>query len=489
MAHYSTLTLRCARLCLLAGWPALAAGLAGGPPIPVLVQALPYQGAWERDLSRFKIACKARQIGWTFGETLSIVMRLLVVPQRWYYLSASEARSAEAMAYVSAHCMALAAVLPRVDDEWIDLAGTRYKRLTVTLPNGSQVIGLPANARTARGCSGHLTLDEFAWHLDADKIWQAVSAFATWGYALHVISTPNGKQGAYYKLWTSGERHTTEAVEALVRAGRDVGDKWSRHLVSIHDAKEQGHPVDLATAREIAGNEENWQQEYCCQFLDEALSWLPYALIESCTRQDAQFVYDDAIPPAGPCYAGYDVARKRDLSVIWVNELRGAVYWPRGLVVMRKTPLPEQEAAFNAVMCTSKIRRACIDQNGIGQHMTDLMQAKWGETRVEGVAMMSNDWSVLAALIKRHLQQQTQVLPACDDVRRDLHSVRQVYTDTGRTRFEAPRTRDGHADRFVALGLALMAADRVPATGALTQAGGEDRGRSRSMGQRDWSDF
>jgi phage FluMu gp28-like protein len=39
----------------------------------------------------------------------------------------------------------------------------------------------------------------------------------------------------------------------------------------------------------------------------------------------------DEQPPAegGPLYAGFDVGRKRDLSVLWVLEKVGDVFWTR----------------------------------------------------------------------------------------------------------------------------------------------------------------
>ena len=41
-------------------------------------------------------------------------------------------------------------------------------------------------------------------------------------------------------------------------------------------------------------------------------------------------------------YAGWDVARNRDLSVIWLLELVGDVTWTRGVIEMRNLPTPDQ---------------------------------------------------------------------------------------------------------------------------------------------------
>ena len=75
------------------------------------------------------------------------------------------------------------------------------KTMEVYFPhNGSRIIGLPANPDTARGYSGHIVLDEFAFHGDAHKIFAACFPIITRGYSIEVISTPNGTAGKFYEI-------------------------------------------------------------------------------------------------------------------------------------------------------------------------------------------------------------------------------------------------------------------------------------------------
>ena len=57
----------------------------------------PYQLRWVEDESRFKIACKARQIGFTFAAAWRVVDRRLDIPGTTLWLSASERQALEAM--------------------------------------------------------------------------------------------------------------------------------------------------------------------------------------------------------------------------------------------------------------------------------------------------------------------------------------------------------------------------------------------------------
>jgi len=101
--------------------------------------------------------------------------------------------------------------------------GAATKALEITLPGGSRITALPANPDTTRGFSANVLLDEFAFHADSRKIWQALFPVISAGHKLRVISTPNGKGNKFYELMTD------QALAAI----------WSRHIVAIHAAVAQ----------------------------------------------------------------------------------------------------------------------------------------------------------------------------------------------------------------------------------------------------------
>src|SRR5690349_20535137 len=96
-----------------------------------------------------------------------------------------------------------------------------------------------------------------------------------------------------------------------------------------------------------------------CQPVDEATAWLPWDLITSNEHKDAG---NPALYQGGPCYVGWDIGRKRDLTVMWVDELVGDVMWTREVVPMHRKKFAEQHAEFDRLMGTYDVRRACIDQ-------------------------------------------------------------------------------------------------------------------------------
>ena len=78
--------------------------------------------------------------------------------------------------------------------------GVRVKGTSLELPNGSRIVGLPANDDTVRGYSGAtmLLIDEAARVPDA--MYAAVKPMlATTSGEMWLMSTPHGKRGFFYK--------------------------------------------------------------------------------------------------------------------------------------------------------------------------------------------------------------------------------------------------------------------------------------------------
>jgi phage FluMu gp28-like protein len=208
-----------------------------------------------------------------------------------------------------------------------------------------RILAFPANPDTARSYEGEVVLDEFAFHQDARKIYEAVAPSITRGYSLSIISTPNGQQGAYYEL----------ANEAGLVDGRVNGTRWSAHKTDVHQAIEQGcrdrfgNPLQAEELRAGCLDEEMYLQEYCCQFLSIASQWISPELFGANVDEEAHHSY-----PVGEydrnLYAGWDVARNKDLSVIWFLERVGDVSVTRGVIEYRNVPTTDQTAEMDKLM-------------------------------------------------------------------------------------------------------------------------------------------
>jgi phage FluMu gp28-like protein len=214
-------------------------------------------------------------------------------------------------------------------------------------------------------------------------------------------------------------------------------------------------------------------------------------MIESAYHRNAAKIWAQEGPIRGQLFAGGDVARKRDLSVIWLNEHLGDTVWTRAVTVLEKSPFSAQRKAYDDTIALG-VRRLCIDANGIGAQISEELLTHYGESRIEPVMMSGQVPAIVAGKVKKAFEDKRIRIPDDVDIRRDLHQVRRVYTDAGNVRFEAPRTRDGHADRFWALGLALQAADGAVPKFEINNGKNEKqnrRDRDDDIGGQDWGYF
>jgi len=169
--------------------------------------------------------------------------------------------------------------------------------------------------------TGNVVIDEAAWIPDVENLWLAiVPTISTRSeYRLSVVSTPGPRAGMFHRLWNNGD------------------PTWSRHCVSIQDAQAGGAPHDLEALRAAVADEATWRAAYECQFVDEAHALLPYDLLLA--RVDDTLPYHlsaQAFRRPGDFYAGYDVGRKHDMSVLIVVErIKKDIYW-RGAVELRQ---------------------------------------------------------------------------------------------------------------------------------------------------------
>ena len=317
----------------------------------------------------------------------------------------------------------------------------------IELSTGGRVISLPASAATVQGYTGHVVIDEAAWIPDVDALWMAiVPTISTRGeYRLSVVSTPGPRAGMFHRLWNNDD------------------PAWSRHRVSIYDAKAGGAPHDIDALRAAVADEATWRAAYECQFVDEAHALLPYDLLRA--RVDDTLSYPlnaRTLFEPGDFYAGYDVGRKHDLSVLIVlQRINRQLRWC-GAVELRQAPFDEQFELLAGLLKVRSLRRLAIDQSGLGMQLAEQLVKKHG-ARVEPITMTAPVKESLASRILAAFQRGDVSIPDHRPLIDDLHSMQRTITLSGNVRYAAPREEGSHADRWTALALALQAAGTASA--------------------------
>lgn len=432
-----------------------------------------WQIRYIRDRSRLKKFKKSRRIGGTWIQALEDVLDCIETPHlKVWFSSADKSAGTEYIDYVLMW-VGVANILvetAQVEESLLDGVTLEAKEslevadeeeasaTVVTFHNGSKITALSSNPSQFRSKGGKVVLDEFAHHKRDRELWKAAQPVAARGHSIRIISTPNGKGCAFYRLGNQ---------DAKGKPG--VKNPWSVHVVTLNQALDDGmldqihgRPCSaeekqayIDECRAMCLDEATFLEEFMCQEQDEAHALLPYTAIE---RVEREGILDHRM--TGPLYLGMDVARRRDLTVIYVLELVASVLYTRKIIVLPKTKFREQKRILWEFLRLPNLYRAAIDATGIGMQMSEEAQDDFGTSRVEAVTFSAATKDALATRLVQEFEDATTLIPADDEQQREsLHSINRIVGVTNTVRYDAAHDdENGHGDHFWALALAISAA-------------------------------
>jgi len=344
---------------------------------------------------------------------------------------------------------------------------------------------LAANPRTARGFSGDLILDEFAFHENSNAIWEAAEPIlsANPEFLCRIASTGNGKYNMFYRMCAgegpvNGQCFSSTSGFRVSRVTRTGA--WEMG-VKIYDANTR-QPITPEAARAQALDKRAYDQNYECQFNDENMCLLTHELIQQAERPGLAIdhqawsaaTFDRLQRAEGTLHAGQDVGRHRDLSVIAVIEKLGQQKKVIAMLRMSGMRLPDQQRQLDSLFKLPRFRGITIDMTGLGLGLVEYAQEKW-RTRVRGLnfsrtepindhlraegraAETARVTENLATDLLAHFEHRTITLEVSLDAEalEDLRKPERLVSPGGRVSIAATRTEAGHADHFWALALAL----------------------------------
>ncbi|WP_186389204.1 terminase large subunit domain-containing protein, partial [Stappia sp. TSB10P1A] len=362
----------------------------------------------------------------------------------------------------------------------------KHSALVLQFANGRRIHSMSSNPDAQAGKRGSRVLDEFALHPDPRKLWSIAYPGITWGGQMEVISTHRGSKNFFNILVREAKEggnpkklslHTVTLQNAL-----DDGFLWKlqQSLPAEDERQEMDEAAYFDWVKSGAADEESFLQEYMCKPADDDAAFLEYDLIASAEYAQGA---DWQTPEGGTLYAGVDIGRTQDLTVLWVVELLGDVLYTRHVETLKKMRKSEQEKVLWPWF--ARCARVCIDQTGLGIGWVDDAQDRFGEYAVEGVSFTAQAKEALAYPVRSRMEDRRVRIPYSGEIRADLRQVTKQVTPAGNIRFTAERTPDGHADRFWALALAIHAADGVKAQPWRPLTSAKPAGETRTLDD-DW---
>ena len=458
----------------------------------------------------------SRQIGKSYVLAAWAVDRLLSQLQKYdtwliTVLSNSRDNGAEFNLKAAEVCHKMGVAL-EVKDESLDLKYENMRmecRLTINI-GGRERTGrikvLAANARTARGFSGDLILDEFAFHEDSAAIWEAAEPILSSNaeFLCRIASTGNGKHNMFYRM-SSGRGGTGPPKGGTTNLGitnlddgtffiSQSGFKVCRvtrtaaHLmgVKVYDPNTR-QPITPEQARAKSMDKRAYDQNYECAFNDENMCLLTHELISAAERSvpDGPTIDEQQWSAAsvarmfrckGDLYVGNDIGRERDLSVVTVLEKIGQLKRVVGMLRMAGMRLPAQQAQCETVCRLPKFRAYEGDMTGLGLGLVEYLQDAIGQWQIRGVNFATTEpmtdrirsegrkgetarvTEIMATEMLSCFEDRSIEIPADADLRDDLVKPEKITSPGGRVSIAATRDEAGHADHFWSIALALRAA-------------------------------
>lgn len=430
---------------------------------------LTFQKKLAASTSRFLIALWSRQTG--KGYTTSFIATRGAMTEdrsKWLIVAPTERQALETLDKCKTWVKAANLSVAESEEEFDALEkDTKVKAKVIELPNGSKIYALPGKPTSLRGFTGSVIIDEFAFFENQKEVWKAVYAVIVNPMAsikrIIITSTPNGKGDMFYKLVDENLLNPKE--------GRKI--KWEVQKVTIHEAakdweaagKLNGMTAEQYVEEVKAGFDtpEAWPQEFECAFLDTDNVLLSFDMITAAESTEAALHGFDETEP-GTFYGGFDFGRTSDPSVFWYAKKVGDVLVLRDLLLLENMSTDDQVKATESRV--RKCRIVAVDYTGPGIGYGDTVVKKFGAwdpaKHSFGKIVLCTFSAAFKRLIfprfrKRFENPVTMRIPHDEDLRQDLHAMRQIVTGAEYS-YWAPRTSEGHSDRCTAGALCVHAA-------------------------------
>lgn len=430
---------------------------------------LPCQIDYILDESPICVVEKSRQIGFTWCSGYKVVRRIFKseVPQDHFWISKDEFTAKLFLQDVLIWLQVFNAVhnhQKEFKSEIIDFKNVQAMRIKFDC--GSSLYVLSSSVDAVVGKRGHFYIDEAAIHKDFEALYGIVYPCTTWGYTMTIFSTHRSKQTFFYKLCDrvrkgeiKGGKLFTVTLETVLEQGYVDKINAKKHLLG---GEIYADPVEFfQEKRQNSSSEAMFLQEYMCIPADAEA-------VQAITEDDLRRIMRPSVELTKPIrkssryYAGIDVGRNRDLTVLWICEDMSTSTQPmlvtRHIEVMHRERFSEQEKRLVELLQLWKPRACFIDGTNVGAGLAERLEERFHFCeQIKITATTRPVWiSELIAFTRR--PNVCLWVPDSNEIWEDFLSVERYINKRGQEDFFIPSHKErGHGDRFMAMVLCLQA--------------------------------
>ena len=429
---------------------------------------------------------KGRQQGFTWVSAYRVLRRIFTskIPQDHYWVSRDEFTAKLFLKEVLLWLRVMNSIhnhKKEFKEELIDL-DKDAQAFKITFSCGSSIYVMSSSIDGLVGKTGHIYVDEAAVHKDFERMYAIAEPCATWGGSLTFISTHRSKQNFFYKLCDR------------IRKGEIIGGELmtitlERILTEEYVWMENGQEVrggtylDRVNARnrllgkDIFNSPEEFFEKKKKNSSSEAIFMQEYQCIpadaeatQAVTEEDLskvifpQMEIFEAPKPGKKYYAGIDIGRNRDLTVVWICEDVSTNQQPmlitRFIETMSKTEFSTQEKRLVKILQEWKPRHCIIDGTNVGAMLAENLEKRFGFCQMTKFTSATRPKYIsdLIGFIRR--EPVALKIPNSNEVWEDFLSVQRFINKWGIEDFFIPThtgSSNSHGDRFISMCLCLQA--------------------------------
>jgi phage FluMu gp28-like protein len=428
------------------------------------------------NLSLLAIELKSRQVGWSWLAAAEAVAIGAITPRSTsIFVSINQEEAGEKIRYAKhiIECLDSDA-RPQI---------IRDNRFELEFANSSRLISHPC--RPVRGkAKARVYLDEFAHYPNDREIYQSALPVISKGGCIRIGSSPLGAQGMFWEIYA-------QTVRPYPGYRRQIIPWWLVRAMSIDMITAGVEAPGMATEdrverfgtlrlKQIFQNMplDDFQQEYECLWVDEAVAWIDWNLIKrnqvlagedrlwyrKVSGTDAAFQAIDELIYAvqggrveDVLTGGMDVGRTHDTSEITLTGMSTSGQMPYRLgITLDRVEFSDQFAVASKLLDVLPITLFLVDKNGLGMQLAEDLNKAYGD-KAQGLSFDSANKELLAVETKLRFQRAEAPIPLERDLAYQIHSIKKTLTSTKLNKYDTVGNEKHHADKFWSLALAIFA--------------------------------
>lgn len=413
---------------------------------------------------------KGRQLGFTWVSAYKILRRIFTAKskQDHYWISRDEFTAKLFLQDVLNWLLFMDVAKNHQKEfkqEIIDFKGVQAMRIRFSC--GSNIYVMSSSIDAIAGKRGHVYIDEAALHKDFQQLFDIAKPATRFGFTLTFFSTHRSKQNYFFKLIKRIKDNEMPGAEVMTITLMDALNDGYLHILNGRSKLSGGEVYDnnqsfFDNEKAQASSEEMFLQENMCIPADadatqavkeDDLSRIMFPQNEIFTRPQ----------PGKKYFAGIDIGRNRDLTVIWICEDVSTGAQPmlvtRYIETMSMVEFSTQERKLAELLNKWKPRHCMIDGTTQGSMIAENLEKRFFfcEKVIFTAVTRPNWFGDLIGFIRR--DPVCLKVPNSNEVWADFLSVERYINKYGKEDFFIPSHRgtDSHGDRFCSMVLCLQA--------------------------------